>query len=982
MDLGFMKDIPYFLTRWYKLADEMPDKLLIKDGGSGREYTVREVEDISGRIYAYLKKSGVAADDFVMIDMPRGGEAIICMLGVWKAGAAFTVVEDDYAPDRIAYIRKDVGCKVFLDQELYESVITEDYVRGYREAADHDAAFAVYTSGTTGFPKGIVHEYGNIKINSMSGRAKGGRRVTIDSNYSLISPLNFVASIKIVLSLVQIGFTVFVIPYDIVKNPLKLKQYFLDNRITVAFLSPSILRIIGDDLGPYMQYVFTGSEPANGISLDGIRLINTYSMSEGAFTLAQFEIDRPYDICPVGKPNYDGINLRLIDEEGNDVPAGASGEICFDNPFMRGYINLPDETAKVLVDGVYHTGDLGKKLPDGNLILLGRANDMIKINGNRIEPAEIEKAFRTATDAPFCCAKGFEEKTRSFICLYYTGEVSFDEDEVREKMKEILPYYMIPAHFVHIDEIPLLPNGKINKKMLLAPGREDQSAPYEAPRDELESHLCMAMAAVLSKDRVGIKDDFYRMGGDSLTAMALLAKADLNELTAADIFNGCTVEKIAAIYRNRVESNTHVTAGEYEAEARRHAYPPFAIQVSFIDMQLYSPHHPIFNIPVCYEFEDVTIAEDLAEALNAVIENSPIFSTRFGFSDENELVVRFVEGSCEKVTVRKVTAEEFAKISRGFNTYFERIFDAPMYKCGIFVTEDRGYLLMIFHHMLIDGMGVQVFLNRLLTAYRKKELPMDTFYTTLRRYNEGRKAPSYKEAEDYMNSAYGGISWSRNFEPDITDGANEQGIYPVPVQISRQDMEEFEKRTGVTRNQMCAAALILALAECNGKEDIMIAGAFHNRVDHSTKNALGIQLRKVPTGVRLGQISNLQELFDSISQQSMNSIRFCDCEYIIDTERPFLDDYVTMTYETSDIMSGGVSGQIGMKAYQCPANDAYAAIRFAYQVFDTANGITPMLIYSKQFYSDARIEHIANVMARINEKLIKVTDPLTTGLLS
>ncbi|MBO4904333.1 MAG: AMP-binding protein, partial [Lachnospiraceae bacterium] len=776
-------------------------------------------------------------------------------------------------------------------------------------------------------------------------------------------------------SLVQIGFTVFVIPYDIVKNPLKLKQYFLDNRITVAFLSPSILRIIGDDLGPYMQYVFTGSEPANGISLDGIRLINTYSMSEGAFTLAQFEIDRPYDICPVGKPNYEGINLILVDEEGHEVPPGESGEICFDNPFMRGYINLPDETAKALRNGVYHTGDLGRKLPDGNLILLGRANDMIKINGNRTEPAEIEKAFKTVTGVSFCCAKGFEEKTRSFICLYYTGEVLTDENDVREKMKEILPYYMIPSYFVHIVEVPLLPNGKINKKMLLAPGREDNSAPYEAPRDELESHLCMAMAAVLSKDRVGIRDDFYHMGGDSLTAMALLAKADLPELTAADIFNGCTVAKIAEIYRKRTEGNASISPGEYEMEARRHAYPPFAVQVSFIDMQLYSPRHPIFNIPVCYEFEDVSIAEDLAEALNAVIENSPIFSTRFGFSDDNELVVRYVPDSEPKVTVQKVTAEEFAKISSGFNTYFARIFDAPMYKCGIYVTKERGYLLMVFHHMIIDGMGVQVFLNRLLTAYRKKELPMDTYYTTLRRYNEERRSPAYKEAEDYMNSMYGGTNWSRNFEPDITDGVNEQGIFPIPVKISRQDMDEFEKRTGFTRSQMCAAALILGVAKCNGKDDIMIAGAFHNRVDHSTKNALSIQLRKVPTGIRLGQISNMQELLEGISKQSIDSIRFCSCEYIIDTERPFLDDYVTMTYETSDIMSGGVSAQIGMKSYQCPANDAYAAIRFAYQVFDTAAGINPMLIYSKKFYSDARIGQIAKVMTDINEKLIKVTDP-------
>lgn len=969
MNLDFMETIPYFLSRWYERVEDSSDKTLIVDGQGDRSFSVTEVEQISGRIYSYLKNHNVGADDFVMIDMPRGGEAVICMLGVWKAGAAFTIVEDDYAPDRIAYIRRDVGCKVFLDKELYENIKKGDYEKGYREAELHDAAFAVYTSGTTGFPKGIVHEYGNIKLNSMSGRAKTGRRVSKDSHYSVISPFNFVATVKIVLSLVQLGFTAYIIPYDIVKNPLKLKTYFTEHEISVAFLSPSILRIIGKDLPSSMQCVFTGSEPANGIALDGIRLINTYSMSEGAFTLAQFEIDRAYDICPVGKPNYEGINLRILDEDGNDLPNGEVGEIAFENPFMRGYINLPEETARVLKDGVYHTGDLGKKLPDGNLILLGRANDMIKINGNRIEPAEIEKAFKNVTGKDFACAKGFEETAQSFICLYYTGDDEIEEKEVREKMRSMLPYYMIPSYFVHIAEVPLLPNGKINKKVLTAPNKKNYDTPYEAPADDLEKQMCEAMARVLHRERVGVNDDFYQLGGDSLTAMALLAELSFDDLTAADIFNGCTVRNIAGIYRKRLEKNSGVSKEEYEMAARNMALKPFAVQISLIDVQLNAPKHPVFNIPLCYSFEDVSIAAKLCEALNKVIANSPIFSTVFEYDEDCNFVERFVPGLFGEVEVKKVTEEEFENIKAEYLSYFKKLFNAPLCRAGIFVTEKCGYMLLNFHHALIDGMGTQVVLRKLMAAYRGEDLPMDTFYTTLRRSIENEATDAYREAGDYMESTYGKIPFSRNFETDKCAGNDVQAVYPAPLQLTPADMDAFEKKTGFTRNQLCSAVLLIAMAKCNSCKDVIMSSAFHNRVDQASKNALGIQLRKVPTALRLGEYQNAREILESIQQQSVNAIRYCAYEYVIDSEELFVSDYIAMTYETSEITSADSSGGIGLKSCPCAASDPYAAIRMAFMIMEKKSSIAYLLIYSSKYYSEERVaqcgQAIADVMTAI-----------------
>ena len=970
MDLTLLDNIPYFLKRWYGRVEENPDKVILVDGRTGETLTAGETEELSGRIYAYLKKAGIKANDFVMIDMPRGIHALVCMLGVWKAGAAFTVVEDDYAPDRIEYIRKNVNGKVFLDAALYEKIKKEEYEEGFIEADNHDASFAVYTSGTTGFPKGVLHEYGNIKINSLSSRAKTGRRVTSDSKYAMISPINFLASIKIVLTMVQLGFTLYVIPYDIAKNPLKLKQYFLENEMTISFLSPSMLRIIGNDLGPYMKYVFTGSEPANGISLDGITLINTYSMSEGAFTVAQFEVDRPYDVCPVGKPNSDEIIIHILDENDRDLPEGEVGEIAFENPFFRGYIGLKEESEKALRGGLYHTGDLGKKLPDGNLVLLGRSNDMIKINGNRIEPAEIEKVFKEVTGIPWCVAKGFEEKEQSFICLYYKGEIEPDETGLKEKMGKSLPYYMIPSYYVQVEEFPLLANGKINKKALEAPNREVYEVPYAAPETEIQILLCNCAAKVLGRERVGLDDDFYRMGGDSLKAMALLAEVNLDELTAADIFNGSSIRKIAAIYEERIKKSGGITSEEYEMRARKGEYPPFAAQTSFVDIQMYSPKHPVFNIPACYSFEDVSIAPKLKDALNEVIKNTPVFSSVFSFNEDCELVESVKEGSTKEVEICRVSEEEFAGIKKDFVSHFKRILGEPLCRFGIYVTEERGYLLALFHHGIIDGMGLQLFLRRLVTAYEGKKLPMDTFYTCLAREAELKGSDEYREAEKYMTETYGSADFSCNLDADMNDGENNMNMVFCKAVLTREQMDDFEARTGFTRNQFYEAVLLLAMARCNKKKNVMMAKAYHNRVDFATKNAIGPILRKVPAALKLDAYTDAEEMFRDLQKQSLNTIRYGIYEWVIMHERLFIDDYAALSYETSEITDGSAMGGIGLKSYPCSADDPYSPIRMFLQVMDTPKGITPILLYSGQFYSAKRIGEFQSAIDDSIRKLI------------
>ncbi len=504
MDMKFVEHTEYIIDAWMKSVKKNPNALALTDERHPRGMSRRQVDELSGKVYAWLRAQKIGKEDFVLICMPRGGIALIAILGVWKAGAAFTLVEDSYPPERIAYIKKDCGCKAVIDIRAWNEILKTNALPGFEHTDIHDAAFAIYTSGTTGNPKGVLHEYGSIKMvkaASCDGRT-GEPRLLESDRLALISPLNFNASIRRFIVSIYEGCHLFVVSYSVIKNPVTLKQYLQNNRITVLLASPSLLRLIGEPCESIRQ-IQISSEPCNGYYIDGPELVNAYAMSETSFPVAEFIIDKKYDECPVGKPNIDEINIMIVDEDGNEVKDTEEGEIVIENPFFRGYINLPEQTKEVLIDGMYHTGDIAKRLPDGNLVLLGRNTDMIKINGNRIEPAEIEAVSKKVLGVDWCAARGFEDQAHAFVCLYYTDDITLDEIKVRSAMEKYLPYYMIPSYFVKVDEIPVLRNGKMNRRALPEPQLNAERAEYEAPRTETERILCRAFEAALSIENVG-----------------------------------------------------------------------------------------------------------------------------------------------------------------------------------------------------------------------------------------------------------------------------------------------------------------------------------------------------------------------------------------------------------------------------------------------------------------------------------------------
>ena len=980
MDLSFLEGTPYILEAWSRHVAENPDAPALTDELHPRGISRLQADDLSARVYGWLKARGIGREDFVFLCLPRGAVALISMIGVWKAGAAFTMVEEQYPPERIAYIRKDCSCKAVIDRDAWNGILETEPMPGYEKTDPHDAAFAVYTSGTTGNPKGALHEYGNMKLIQAASidRATGKPRLAESDRMALIPPLNFVASIRRFLYAVYDGFHLFVVPYSIIKNPVRLRHYYLENRITVTYASPSMLRLIGDP-GPTIRQIQIGGEPANNLFIGGKELVNGYSMSECGFPLTEFIIDKPYSTCPVGKPNNDRIVVRILDEDGKEMPDGAEGEICVEDPFFRGYINLPEQTAKALQGGIYHTGDIGKRLPDGNIVLMGRSTDMIKINGNRIEPAEIEAVGKKILSVKWCAARGFEEQTHAFVCLYYTEDISFDEMEVRKQMEQYLPYYMIPAYFIRVDEIPLLPNGKMNRKALPKPESKAERADYEAPRTETEKILCGAFEKALMLDRVGIRDNFYHLGGDSLGTMRVLAAAGLPGLNAMDIFEGCTPGRIAEIYESRESGTIRENPALVETRERAKEHPLTPNQISIFDYCIFSPRTVMWNLPRLYRFPPETDAGRLCGAVNQALAHRPGLFTVFEFNEECSLVQRAVPEKAVRIRVEEISESVFdgkkADLMRPF-----RMIGEPFVHGGIYKTEQAVYLFLEIHHIMTDGTGMQLLNDDIVRAWNGEPLPPDTYYTYLRQEEQLRGSREYRKARAYYDTCYGKGEWCINLVPDVKARPSGRTLLPLRRPVSPDEMKAFEEKHHFSRNLLFTAVGLLGICAMEKTRRVLANWIFHDRTDSVRQNAFGCLFRYVPVGLEIREDMTVGGFLRNVMEISNESLAHCAYEWSVLRDNVFENDMMIICYETAEIMSGKSIGSIGGTRISLESHAPVNSRSLAFQIIEMPDRIVPYLMFNQAIYSAEKIQRAVDTFSGLLDRLLNTEDPEKTGI--
>ena len=230
-------------------------------------------------------------------------------------------------------------------------------------------------------------------------------------------------------------------------------------------MTPTLYRTF-HEFNPEMKLIALGGEPVEDIVPPDFELYNMYGQSESGFIVALQRIHQPQQEAPVGLPQNEHIRVHILDENGEPVRDGELGELCYENPYFRGYIGREEETEHILRNGVLHSGDLCRRLSDGTLQLAGRNDDMVKIHGLQVRTAEIEKAVLRCCDAQQAVVRCLTESTRVFICVYYTGKADISPEDARAKLRGQLPVHMVPTHFIRLERIPTNRNGKVDIQKL------------------------------------------------------------------------------------------------------------------------------------------------------------------------------------------------------------------------------------------------------------------------------------------------------------------------------------------------------------------------------------------------------------------------------------------------------------------------------------------------------------------------------------
>ena len=561
-------------------VEQTPDLTAVVFG----EYSIsyRRLNEEANRLANYLRMHhAIQKDDLIGIMLERSDRMVVAMIGVLKSGAAYVPIDPEYPKARKEFITKDTGIQVLITQTAH--IFDLDYYAGEVFAMDaqqdslntstsntgtnvqpQDLAYVIYTSGSTGQPKGVMIEHRAIANTVQAQKTifelkEGVRGLQFASS-------SFDASVWELFSVISSGGTLHIVNEECKKDAVALENYIFKNKIEFATLPPAYLQLLNMEKLQTINNLITAGEPANRDQVNTFTnygtYYNAYGPTESSVCASIFKIARGTKIdtgnVPIGGP-IPNTRLYILDNTHALQPVGTIGEICIGGAGLaRGYLNQNTLTSEKFVsdpfrkgERIYRTGDLGRWLEDGNIEFIGRKDDQVKLRGYRIELTEIENALKAypGVDAAVLIIKTGKNENKEMLA-YVLSKEALLPNELRNYLGNILPAFMMPDHFIHIADLPLTSNGKVDKKKLPSPqGLETADiTAYIAPRNETEEKLVMICKEILGVERIGVKDNFFESGGHSLKAirfLSMLKKEFEVAIKLEEVFSNPTVEFLA-----------------------------------------------------------------------------------------------------------------------------------------------------------------------------------------------------------------------------------------------------------------------------------------------------------------------------------------------------------------------------------------------------------------------------------------------------
>ena len=570
--------------------------------GADGQLTYLELDRRANGVAHALASRGVGPGQVVGIYADRSAQLLVGILGVLKSGAAYLPLDPGQPVERLSAMVDEAAPAMILTSAEgcspgWQSVPLAE-IASDRPAPPHvsvhpsDLAYVIYTSGSTGRPKGVAVTHGSVSFMLDDWLQRAGA-IPGEATSAWYSIGFDVCVLELLFDLIT-GAVLHIVPEDVRGDPSALLRWVRERHIVQAYLPPSYMTWIGEDprgriSGLALTRVMTGVEPQAELTLfrvqealPGLRIFFTYGPTEATVYASAYAEFSPVDRrCPIGRP-LPGTRMYVLDQRLRPVPAGVVGEIYLAGPNLAaGYLHRPELTAERFVADpfvagarVYRTGDLGRRRPDGNAEFVGRNDDQVKLRGFRIELGEVEAALRKVAGIPevVVLADRGPGGDNRLVAGIGSGDTGAKPAATwRTELSNLLPDYMIPEVFVQLPRLPLNRNGKLDRNALLTQARAERQTTVvnvDSPRDHVEMALYRTWSEVLRHPAVGISDNFFEIGGNSVLAVKLASLIEREfgrELAIRELMLRPTIERLAVVLRSESASSDEEPVIEFRA---------------------------------------------------------------------------------------------------------------------------------------------------------------------------------------------------------------------------------------------------------------------------------------------------------------------------------------------------------------------------------------------------------------------------------
>jgi len=714
---------------------------------AGQLLSYAELNRRANRLAHRLIEAGVGPDVLVGLAVERSIEMVVGLLAVLKAGGAYVPLDPEYPPERLAYMLEDGGVKLLLTQAhlplpvpqgLETLVLGESTFEGYSEENPgvmldgENLAYVIYTSGSTGQPKGAGNRHSAL-LNRLQWMQEAYGLEASDSVLQK-TPFSFDVSVWEFFWPLMTGARLVVAAPGDHRDPAKLVSLINQQNVTTLHFVPSMLQAFLQDPAvsscQSLQRIVCSGEalPADAqhqvfAKLPQAALYNLYGPTEAAIDVTHWTcVDEGRDAVPIGRP-IANLGCYILDSNFEPVPVGVLGELYLGGiGLARGYHRRPALTAERFIahpfvkgERLYRTGDLARYRADGVIEYAGRIDHQVKLRGLRIELGEIEARLLEHALVREAAVLAVDGK---YLVGYLVLQNAADDwrDRLSAHLAQYLPDYMVPAQWVLLEQMPLSPNGKLDRKALPEPAATQH---YEAPQSALEQRIAAIWADVLGVEQVGLNDNFFERGGDSIISIQVVSRARAAGIhfNAKALFQHQTVRSLARVAQ--LQAKQMIDQGPVQGET-----PLLPFQQLFFELDLPDRHH--WNQSLLLTPRQPLQGHLLEAALQSVIQHHDVLRLRFSESADGWRARHDAPPTAllwqEPV---QSDAELLALCERAQRSL--DLQNGPLLRAVLAEMADGTQrLLLVMHHLVVDGVSWRIVLEDLQSLYLQHKLPAKT----------------------------------------------------------------------------------------------------------------------------------------------------------------------------------------------------------------------------------------------------------------